>query len=146
MSAGIWQSVPDDVLPTAEPKRIAGSPKRAAAAGERLTVYLPSDLYDQARALAFEDHTSLSHVVTEAMRLLVESKGQRRLPIPRTPLPPVLRWAPGGSGAAPAVTGAVVPVPIAEGPQMKCSDSTTTNKATVPHGGQGFNRSNREAL
>ena len=72
--------------------------------------------------------------------------GTGRLPIPRTPLPPVLRWAPGGSGAAPAVTGAVVPVPIAEGPQMKCSDSTTTNKATVPHGGQGFNRSNREAL
>ena len=54
-----------------------GSPRRAAEEGERLTVYLPADLHEHVRRYAFDDKASLSHVVTEAVRLLVKQRSRR---------------------------------------------------------------------
>lgn len=40
-------------------------------------MYLPPDLYEAVRELAYRDKASLSHVATEAVRLLVKARKNR---------------------------------------------------------------------
>lgn len=48
-------------------RRRRGSKQRAAEEGERMAIYLPPDLHEAVRELAFRERASLSYVVTMAL-------------------------------------------------------------------------------
>lgn len=58
-------------------RRRRGSKQRAAEEGERMAIYLPPDLHEAVRELAFRERASLSYIMTQAARMLVKARRNR---------------------------------------------------------------------